>query len=84
MLATEASATGAAVVADALAADVMAHLERDVVSFIDAFDGGYEPPSRPGSLTSGARRRWTRVPPTRITTTRVSRRASSRAVLLRA
>lgn len=83
MLATEASATGAAVVADALAADVMAHLERDVVSFIDAFDGGYEPPSRPGSLTSGARRRGG-VPPTRITTTRVSRRASSRATLLRA
>ena len=81
MLATEASATGAAVVADALAPDVMTHLERDVASFIDAFDGGYEPPSRPGSLTSGARRR---VPPTRITTTRVSRRASSRAVLLRA
>lgn len=57
MLATEASATGAAFVADALAPDVMAHLERDVASFIEAFDAGYEPPSRPGSLTSGTPRR---------------------------
>ena len=56
MLATEASATGAAFVADALAPDVMAHLERDVASFIEAFDAGYEPPSSPGSLTSGTRR----------------------------
>ena len=57
MLATEASATGAAFVADALAPDVMAHLERDVASFIEAFDAGYEPPSSPGSLTSGTPRR---------------------------
>jgi hypothetical protein len=56
MLATEASATGAAFVADALAPEVMAHLERDVASFIEAFDAGYEPPSSPGSLTSGTRR----------------------------
>ena len=51
--AMEASATGAVVVGDALDSDVLDHLQRDVTSFIQAFDDGYEPPSRPGSLTSG-------------------------------
>ena len=61
MLATEASATGAAVVADALAPDVMAHLERDVASFIEAFDAGSEPPS--GRRGGGGAAALTRPPP---------------------
>lgn len=48
--------TGAVVVSDALPDALLKDLERDVNLVIDAFDGGYEPPARPGSLTSGALR----------------------------
>ena len=46
--------TGAAVHADVLPPRVLASLERDLASIIEAFDGGYAPPDRPNSLTSGA------------------------------
>ena len=34
--------------------EVLAELERDVNTVIEAFDSGWQPPARPGSLTSGA------------------------------
>ena len=55
LLAEREWSTGAVVVSEALPDAVLAHLERDVNHIIDAFDGGNEPPARPGSLTSGAR-----------------------------
>lgn len=45
--------TGAVVVSEALPDVLLEDLERDIDLIIDAFDGGYEPPARPGSLTSG-------------------------------
>ena len=53
MLAAEEWCTGAAVFTDVLDPEVLEHVERDVETFIRAFDEGYEPPSSPGSLTSG-------------------------------
>ena len=50
---------GARVLPEALPPEVLANLERDVETVIEAFDGGYETPARPGSLTSGARQEHT-------------------------
>ena len=68
-LAEDERSTGASVFSDVLPPDVLEHLERDVALFIDAFDGGYEPPTRPGSLTSGASAR--RAPRSQQPTTRL-------------
>ena len=53
MLAAEEWCTGASVFTDVLDPEALEHVERDVETFIRAFDDGYEPPSSPGSLTSG-------------------------------
>ena len=60
LLADHEWSTGALVVSDALPDALLTDLERDVNLIIDAFDGGYEPPARPGSLTSGAREKKTK------------------------
>lgn len=53
MLTATDSATGAAVVDDVLAGEMFDDLASDVQNFISTFDAGYQPPSVPGSLSSG-------------------------------
>ena len=53
MLTANDSATGAAVVDDVLAGEMFDDLASDVQNFISTFDAGYQPPSVPGSLSSG-------------------------------
>lgn len=69
--------TGAVVVSDALPDALLKDLERDVNLVIDAFDGGYEPPARPGSLTSGTLREIHSLPANCYGLVFIARAASS-------